>query len=153
MDADCLIKLTKAGIKESVCKRNEIAIPIIVKMEVVDAGKIKGLSDAEQVEKNIQNGIIRVVGKESFARLKGDHALIEIFKQGKYDTIATDDAKLIRFLRAAGIPYILPGLFIYFFYQGNFIDKKTALIWLEKLSVLISEDEQSIVKILLEEKS
>lgn len=153
MDADCLIKLTKAGLKEEICRRFRVDIPSIVKKEVVDAGKSKGLSNAELVEKNIQNGIIRVTGKKVSAHVKGDRALIEIFKQGQYDVIATDDAKLTRLLKSMSTPYILPGLLIYSLYQTDIINKETALHWLEKLSDLISEDEYSMVKFLLEEKS
>lgn len=152
MDADCLIKLTKAGLKEEICKRFGVDIPFIVKKEVVDAGKSKGLSDAELVEKNIQNDIIRVTGKESSTHVKGDQTLVEIFKQGRYDLIATDDGKLIRLLKSIGIPYILPGLLIYSIYQTDIINKGTALNWLEKLSDFISEDEYSMAKFLLEEK-
>ena len=153
MDADCLIKLTKSGLKEKVCQQYEIAIPAIVKKEVVEAGKRKGLPDAEVVEKNIKKDIIRVVGKESSTRIKGDQALIEIYKRGRYDAIGTDDAKLMRVLRLAGISYILPGLFIYSLYRRNIIDKVTALNWLEGLSNFISEDEYSMTKFLLEGKS
>ena len=153
MDADCLIKLTKSGLKEKVCQQYEIAIPAIVKKEVVEAGKRKGLPDAEVVEKNIKKDIIRVVGKESPTHIKGDQALIEIYKRGRYDAIGTDDAKLMRVLRLAGISYILPGLFIYSLYRRNIIDKVTALNWLEGLSNFISEDEHSMIKFLLEEKS
>jgi rRNA-processing protein FCF1 len=152
MDADCLIKLTKAGLKEEICKRFEVDIPSVVKKEVVDAGKGKGLSDAELVEKNIQNDIIRVTGKGFSAPVKGDQALIEIFRQGRYDLIATDDGKLIRFLKTIGIPYILPGLLIHSLYQTDAINKVTALDWLEKISDFISEDEYSMIKFLLEEK-
>jgi len=152
MDADCLIKLTKAGFKEQICQQYEITIPNVVKKEVVDAGKIKGVPDAELVEKDIQKDIIQVTGKETLPRIKGDQALIEIFKRGRYDALATDDVKLIRLLRSIGIPYILPGLFIYALYQKNIIDKKTALNCLEKLSLFISEDEYSVIKFLLEEK-
>ena len=153
MDADCLIKLTKSGLKEKICQQHEIAIPAIVKKEVVEAGKRKGLPDAEVVEKNIKKDIIRVVGKESSTRIKGDQALIEIYKRGRYDAIATDDVKLIRGLRSTGISYILPGLLIYSLYQRDIIDKVTALNWLEGLSNFISEDEHSMIKFLLEEKS
>jgi len=153
MDADCLIKLIKAGLKESICQQYEIFVPFIIKKEVVDAGKKKGVSDAELAEKNIEKGIISVVGKESSAHMKGDQALIENFKRGSYNAIATDDAKLIRLLRTAGIPYILPGLFIYSLYQRNVIDRKTALKWLEDLSNFISEDENSMIRFLLEGKS
>jgi hypothetical protein len=153
MDADCLIKLTKAGLKEDFCRRFEVDIPYVVKKEVVDAGKSKGLLDAELVEKNIENDFVRIAGKVSSIHLKGDHALIDIFKRGRYDLIATDDGKLIRLFKAIGLPYILPGLLIYSLYQTGLISKGTALNWLEKLSDFISEDEYSMVKIILEEKS
>jgi rRNA-processing protein FCF1 len=153
MDSDCLIKLAKAGIKENICQHFKITIPAIVKKEVVDAGKIKGLPDANRMEENINKDIIRVAGKESLIRLKGDQALIEFFKRGKYDAIASDDAKLIRILRLTGIRFILPGLLIYLIFQKNIIDKETALNWLEKLSPFISEDEYSVIKFLLEGKS
>jgi hypothetical protein len=39
MDADCLIKLTKAGLKELVATRYSVSIPEPAKREVVDAGK------------------------------------------------------------------------------------------------------------------
>jgi hypothetical protein len=93
------------------------------------------------------------VGKESSIRIKGDQALIEFFKRGRYDAIASDDAKLIRLLRSIGIRFILPGLLIYSIFLENVIEKETALSWLEKLSTFISEDEYSIIKFLLEEKS
>lgn len=153
MDADCLIKLTKAGLKEKICQQYEIAIPATIKKEVVDAGRRKGLLDAELVEKNIKKDIIKIVGKESPTRIKGDLALIENYKRGRYDAIATDDVKLIRSLRSVGISYILPGLFIYFLYRRNITDKVTAMNWLEGLSNFISEDEHSMIKFLLEEKS
>src|SRR4030043_1807741 len=134
MDSDCLIKLTKAGLKEYICQRYEVTIPAIVKKEVVDAGKSKGFPDAELVEKNIQKDILQVAGKESLPHIKGDQALIEVFKRGRYEAIATDDAKLIRLLRSTGLRFILPGLLIYSLYQRNNIDKLTALNWLDKLS-------------------
>lgn len=39
MDSDCLIKLTKARLKESVCRAYEITIPVEVRREVVDQSK------------------------------------------------------------------------------------------------------------------
>jgi len=153
MDSDCLIKLTKAGLKEHICQQYEVTIPALVKKEVVDAGKSKGMPDAELVEKNIQKDILRVAGKESLPHIKGDQALIEVFKKGRYEAIATDDAKLVRLLRSTGFRFILPSLLIYSLYQRNKIGKLTALNWLDKLSTSISEDEYSMVKFKLEEKT
>ncbi|MEW6752396.1 MAG: hypothetical protein AB1505_15640 [Candidatus Latescibacterota bacterium] len=36
MDADCLIKLAKAGVKERICAAWQIAIPAAVRRETVD---------------------------------------------------------------------------------------------------------------------
>lgn len=149
MDSDCLIKLTKGGIKELVCRHYKIFIPKIVKKEVVDCGKIKGHPDADLVEKNIESGIIRIE-KESTRHIKGDQALVEIFHSGKYDRIATDDVKLIRHLKSAAIPLILPGIFIYSLFQRKIITRKNALSKLNRLSAFISDDEYSTIQLLLE---
>ena len=41
------------------------------------------------------------------------HSLIDVFTQGGYTVVATDDAKLIRRLRAAGIPFTVTALLIH----------------------------------------
>jgi len=153
MDADCLIKLAKAGLKESVCQEEQIVIPRIVKKEVVDAGKRKGLPDADAVEKNIKNGMIALEEEALPSTLKGDQALVASFKRGTYGSIATDDGRLIRMLRATGIPSILPGLLIHSLYKKGVIDRLTGLNWLERLSPFISDDEYSMTKLLLGGKS
>jgi len=149
MDADCLIKLTKAGIKKSVCRHYEIFIPDIVQKEVVDAGKIKGYSDADLVARNIEAGIIKIA-KGSLSYADGDHALIELFKEGGYEKVATDDAKLTRLLKLTAVPFIFPGLLIYSLYQNGLIDQTAVMKWLDRLSAFISDDEYNMVKLLLE---
>jgi len=151
MGSDCLIKLTKSGLKESICKQDEITIPFIVKQEVVDAGRSKGAPDAESVEKNIQRGILRVTGRRtSSVPTRGDQTLIETFNAGGYELIATDDAKLIRSLKSIGIRWTLPGLLIYSLYQRKKIDKAEGLESLDRLSSFISDDEYGMVRFLLE---
>lgn len=152
MDADCLIKITKAGIKEKICRQFEVVIPLTIKEEVVDAGKAKSHPDADLVEKNINAGLIVLESGKSSKRMKGDRALLETFKNSQYTAIATDDAKLTRLLRPSGIPFILPALLIFSVWKRGAIDQTTALNWLEKLSAFISEDEYSMVRLLLEEK-
>lgn len=152
MDADCLIKLTKAGLKELICQNEKVVIPGVVKREVVDAGKSKGLPDADIVEKNIRHGLITIAkGVESNHR-KGDQALVALFKQGRYAVVATDDAKLIRIFTAAGIPFILPALLLYSIYRQGLIDRTKSLDGLDRLSPFISEEEYSLTKLLLEER-
>lgn len=153
MDADCLIKLTKAGLKEFICNHEKIIIPGIVKREVVDTGKSKGHPDAELIEKNIDDGLIIVAKEGALNHVKGDQALVTMYKPRRYTAVATDDAKLIRILRATGIPFVLPALLIYSIYGRGLIDQAKALNWLDRLSPFISEEEYSVTKLLLEERS
>lgn len=153
MDADCLIKLTKAGIKEKICLHFMITLPETVKKETVDAGKIKGCLDAELIEKNIQEGLVKVAPEKYSPLRKGDQSLIDMFKKGKFESIATDDAKFIRHLKSMEIPFIMPGLLPYLLVQKGVIERAEALRWNEKLSSFISDDEYSTVKILLEAKT
>jgi rRNA-processing protein FCF1 len=153
MDSDCLIKLTKAGLKESICKHHRITIPETVKREVVDAGKSKGHPDAELIDANIGNGLITLAEEAASVHVKGDQALLTVFKRGQYGCVATDDTKLTRILQAAGIPFFLPALIIFSLFKNGKIDRATGLNWMDKLSPFISEEEYSVTRILLEKTS
>jgi len=153
MDSDCLIKVTKAGLKEPLCRYERITIPMNVKREVVDEGKRRGHADAEMIEVNIENGLITLAKGRVASHLKGDQSLIETFKEGRYSAIATDDARLTRLLRSAHIPFILPGMLIYAIFKKGEIDRDTGLDWLDKLSPYISEDEYGLSKLLVEGNS
>lgn len=149
MDADCLIKLTKAGLKGLIAENAVISIPETVKAEVVDAGKIKGCADSLAVDQNIESQIIDVI-ESPLDYAKGDHALVALFDKEKYDAVATDDAKLTRGLRAHGIPFILPGLIIHQLQKEGRISAITSHWALDQLAGFISEDEFSMTKLLLE---
>lgn len=120
MDADCLIKITKAGLKDLVGSRYIIFIPGVVQREVVDAGKEKGCPDAFMVEKNIEAKVI-TIAEASSDHTNGDEALLGLFRKEEYDAVATDDVKLTRVLRIQNIPFILPGVIIYQLLQDNVI--------------------------------
>ncbi len=151
MDADCLIKLTKAGLKELVEAKDSISIPEPVKREVVDAGKKKQCSDAFAVEKNIESKMISVIDAPAQIE-KGDQALISIYRKEDYDAIATDDTKLSRQLKSLNIPFILPALVLYRLLKKAKIDYKTTLWALQQLSEFISDDEFSTVRLLMEKE-
>ncbi len=149
MDSDCLIKLTKAGLKELVGKNYTIFIPDVVKKEVVDSGKEKGCADATVVEDNIKTGAIQIIRKQ-LSYSKGDEAVIGLFQKIDCDAVATDDTKLIRRLKLHGIPFILPALIFYKLLQNNMIEEKTARWALDQLTPFISKDEYSTVRLLME---
>ena len=149
MDADCLIKLTKAGLKELVVLNFDVFIPEPVKSEVVDAGKNKGCSDAIAVEKNIDSQFIAII-ETPVEVVKGDQALIALYEKDVHDAVATDDTRLTNRLKSLNIPYILPGLILYRLLKDGKTDYKTTIRALQKLSEFISDDEFATVRILLE---
>jgi rRNA-processing protein FCF1 len=152
MDADCLIKLTKAGLKDVVAQANALFIPDVVKREVVDTGKNKGCTDAFIVEENIAAQKITML--ESPIRYPdGDEALVALFHPDEYDAVATDDAKLARKFRMRNIPYVLPALLLYRLWRQKVITKEVALDRLEQLAEFISEEEYSTVRLLLEKQA
>ena len=151
MDADCLIKLTKAGLKVLIVDKYTVFIPSAVKREVVDTGREKDYPDASIVEENIISGKIKIVGSAQ-SHNKGDQAVIKLFDPQQYFAVATDDVKLTRFLRLKGIPFILPAVLLFKLLKDKEIDRKTAVHALEKLRNFISEDEYSTVRILMEGK-
>jgi len=151
MDADCLIRLTKAGLKELVVNKYSVFIPESVKKEVVDAGKRKACGNAFAVEQNIESKLIAVIDVPVKVE-KGDQALIAAYRNEDYDAVATDDARLSHNLKALNIPFILPGLILYRLLKDKKTDYKTALWALSQLSEFISEDEFATVRLLLEKE-
>ena len=149
MDADCLIKLTKAGLKELVVLNCDVFIPEPVKREVVDAGKEKECSDAFAVEKNIESKLIAVIDAPATVE-KGDQALIALYKKEAHDAVATDDVRLAHQLKSLNIQYILPGLILYRLLKDGKIDYKTTVWALRQLAEYISEDEFATVRLLME---
>lgn len=149
MDSDCLIKFTKAGLKDIVVNNDTISIPKTVQKEVVDSGKDKDLPDALIVERNINAKKITIARAYSNFS-KGDDALIHLFQKETYDAVATDDAKLIRKLKMINIPFIVPALIIYELLQRKIINKEYAFLSLKNLAEYISEDEYSTVKLWME---
>ena len=80
MDADCLIKLTKAGLKERVCQAFSLCIPRRVKEEVVDNGKAKELPDAVIIDDNIERGRIKVLAVQGLKKAGGEQEAVILFR-------------------------------------------------------------------------
>jgi hypothetical protein len=109
MDADCLIKLTKAGLKEQVCAAWSISIPVLVLQETVE--RAPQLPDAVRIGENIAAGRLAVqpVGEN---HAKGEDAVLGLYQGGGFDAVATDDARFVRRLRGLGVPYALPAVIV-----------------------------------------
>ena len=144
-----MIKITKAGIKELIVHHYKVFVPKIVEEEVVADGKKKNCPDAFVVEQNIHNKAVLVVPTEIKFK-KGDEALQGIYKKTNYDAVATDDARLIKKLKAQNVPFILPGLLLYKLLTLRLITRTEAQRGLGSLEEYISEDEMTTVQLLME---
>lgn len=151
LDADCLIKLTKAGLKEDVCKAFEIAIPHLVMEEVVFRGKSKGLPDAILVDRNVKDRLIKVRGERDEKSNSGEKEAMKLFKNGGFDAIGSDDKKFIKVLRLFNIPYITPAVFVALMLKRGDLPQSEAIKKLNVLSEYISDNEYFAVKIFIEQ--
>ena len=143
MDADCLIKFTKAGLKEAVCTHLSVVIPQVVKREVIDLGK--NHPDSMVVKDNLGKGLLSLSGVKT-KDLKGEEAALAIFRRGGFEAILSDDKRFVRRLRALGVPYITPAVCIVILLKQGKINLHVALEKLELLSHYISSDEYNTVK-------
>lgn len=150
MDADCLIKLTKAGLKEDVCRAFDVTIPHLVKEEIVDRGKVKKLPDALVIEANIRKKLIQVDKKRDQTIDVGEKEAMALFQKGGYDAIGSDDKRFIKQLRLFTIPYITPGVFIAVMLKQVDIIPEYAEERLQALAEYISENEYFAVKSFIE---
>lgn len=114
LDADALIKLTKAGAKELVSAAFEVEIPDAVKTEVIDEGRAAGHADAIVIESNVREGRIRVLpsptdpASTSTLQSAGDRAVLGASLTRSYAAVVTDDSLLLDHLKSHGVSATVP---------------------------------------------
>ncbi|MBA4390995.1 MAG: hypothetical protein C0399_08655 [Syntrophus sp. (in: bacteria)] len=144
MDADCLIKLTKANLKEIVCKCYAVFTTQTVKKEVVDDGE--GRVDALVIDANIRKGLLSVdshIGPTE----KGEESVYALYRADKFDAVCSDDKRFIKKLRLLGIPYITPAVFVVALMRDGQLTAAEAEKKLDALSPFISSDEYLTVQL------
>ena len=144
MDADCLIKITRAGYKESALRTFKVVVPEPVVSEVVAQGS--GHAASELIATNIAARRIEV---QAAPDQSGDNALATIFQGGTFDCVGTDDQRLINRLTTLGIPCVVPGLLLYELAKLGQVSRQKAERLLQRLQHSISSAEYQIVRHLL----
>lgn len=147
MDADCLIKLTKANLKELICKNFSVHIPQKVKEEVVD--NAKGRPDADLINENLDKGMLTVCKSSAHTR-KGEDSVFTIYKTGEFDAICSDDKRFIRRLRLFDIAYVTPAVFIAIMLRNGKIEISEACEKMDLLEPFISDDEYNSIRLVIE---
>jgi rRNA-processing protein FCF1 len=167
MDADCLIKLTKAGIKEAVCAHLSVVIPQVVRHEVIELGK--NHPDSIVIKNNLDKGLLSLsesdietreatsstdskgsIGSKGSIDSKGEDAVLATFLNGGFAAICSDDKRFIRRLRALDVPYVTPAVCIVLLLKQACITLPDAQEKLGLLASFISSDEYHTVKWVLD---
>jgi rRNA-processing protein FCF1 len=146
MDSDCLIKLVKSSLKETVCQNFTVVIPALVKREIVDDSR--GQPDATIVKDNLEKKLLwESIGPRTVS--KGEEAVFSVFRSGQYDAICSDDKRFLKRLRLFQVPYMTPAVLIAVLLKNGKLTVHQALQKLESLSPMISDEEYSTVKVFL----
>src|SRR3989338_8824454 len=151
IDSDALIKLTKTGLLEQVCRHYNCAITSEVKEESVDEGKKRFYKDALKIEELIGKKLLKVIELKKAKSIKGNFgkgevSSISLYFQEKNSTLVTDDSAFIRYLEEENVSFILPADIILLMKRSEEIDEKTALDYLEKMKHFIREEVYNDVK-------
>jgi rRNA-processing protein FCF1 len=144
MDADCLIKLTKANLKEFVCTFYHVTLPETVRKEVID--NAEGHTDAIIIKTNIEKGLLNVDEHHSLTA-KGEQSAISLYQKGGFDAVCSDDKRFIKKLKLLGIPYVTPAVFVALLLREGKLTISEAERKLDALSPFISSDEYLTVQL------
>lgn len=146
MDADCLIKLTKAGLKERVCAAWSVSIPEAVRRETVEAAP--EMPDALRIGENVAAGRI-AVAEGTRGAVKGEEAVLALFRAGGMDAVATDDGRFIRMLRGLGVAYAVPAVLIVRLAEEGVLGTTEAAEALASLRPYVSPEEHAAAQLML----
>lgn len=152
-DTDCLIKLTKAGLKEIIVNNFKVIIPPKVKEESID--NAYGKPDALIIEKNITEQKIKVqtttrseVAIETEIRqlelLGGEQDVYRLSIQMKYDFISSDDQKFLKIMHLLNKKAVTPASLIVLLYKQKKIKSEEAQKMLKHLKPYVSMEEYEL---------
>ena len=151
LDADSLIKLTKAKAKEIVLKNMEAYIPPKVFEETVEIPKEEGYLDAFLIDENLKKGLLAVEkieeNKEAEVlitklRIRGGEAdVFMLYKSGDFDVVSSDDGKFLEMLDGLNVPYITPSALIVSLLKKKVLSREDAESYINNLKEMISDEE------------
>lgn len=151
LDSDGLIKLTKAGVLESVAKTWTCMIPQAVYEETVERGKRAAYPDAATIEEILR--ACRVPCKRPSAHPhakrilqtapslgQGEREALHLFFEENANAIISDDARFLTVLEQAKIAYVPPALVVVQLVRWGEMSKTVASAHLEKMKAFIAPE-------------
>lgn len=143
LDADGAIKLSKAGMLETLAEHSKCIMPQQVYDEVMK-GKEKMREDTFAIEMLVSNKKLKVVDvniKEVQENLGlGEKAALAAFNTYKVEAIVSDDRKFLNKLEAKGVSFTTPANLIVMLVANKKLTKEKGLRALNKIKNSIRDD-------------
>jgi rRNA-processing protein FCF1 len=124
----------------------EVCMPAMVRRETVE--RAPALPDAMRIRDNIASGRLTVVAGGADAK-RGEDEVLQLYKAGGFDAVATDDVRFIRRLRVLGVPYAVPGVIVVKLRQSGALSADEAEKALAALRPHISSEEHAVAQVVL----
>ena len=144
LDADGLIKLSRAGVLEQVAQAFQCIIPDVVYHEAVTKAKERQYRDAEGIERIVQSAMriqpTTALDMPELGLDTGETAVLALATQyeGEF-TIVSDDRRFLAFLNRQGVPFLMPSALIVVMAQQGFLTNDAAREVLERLRPMVRE--------------
>ena len=151
-DSDALIKISKAGFLMVVAECFEVFITEEVYEETVKEGKKWFHPDADEIERLIKAGKIKVFKKKYYKKRKkpkqnfglGETSVFQAYKKGSF--IVTDDLSFSSYITKEKIKNISPTHLIFILVKKGNLQKGRAYSCLEKLRPFIRKEVYELIK-------
>lgn len=149
MDADALVKITKAGLKETLTAHLDLRMAPVVAKEVVQEGKRLGHADAAEVERNLTRKRLRVTRDPSpspkAALFKGGEAdLVALYETGDYAAVISDDQRFLKRAVEFGIDFLTPSATLVLLVRRRKLSERAACDRLGALKPYVSAEEYTL---------
>lgn len=150
IDSDALVKITKAGLKETLTAHLDLRMAPVVAKEVIQEGKRLGHADAAEVERNLNKKRLRVTthppASPKAALFRGGEAdLVALYESGSYSAVISDDQRFLKRAIEFGIDILTPSAALVLLVRKRKLSGRTACDRLGSLKPYISAEEYTLV--------
>jgi hypothetical protein len=149
IDADALVKITKAGLKDTLTAHLDLRMAPIVAKEVIEEGKRLGHADAAEVERNLARKRLRMThdppSSPKAALFTGGEAdLVALYDSGNYSAVLSDDQRFLRRAIEFGIDVLTPSAALVLLVRKRKLSQRRACDRLGALKPYISPEEYTL---------
>jgi hypothetical protein len=149
IDADALVKITKAGLKETLTAHLDLRMAPVIAKEVIQEGKQLGHADAAEVERNVNRKRLRITTAPP-SSLKatlfegGEADLVALYGSGNFSAVISDDQRFLSRAIEFGTDILTPSAALVLLVRRRKLSARTACDRLGALKPYISAEEYTL---------